>query len=79
MFRLQRNVDAKRGNFSKSERKFDLEFFCKFGIELRTFSPRRERTRGNFTENIFVRREEEREIGLRIFLSKEVKGRKEVK
>ena len=32
----------KRGTFSQSERKWDLEYFCRIGAGLRTFCSRRE-------------------------------------
>ena len=65
---------SRKRKILKSERNFD--YFCKFGVGLRIFSPVREKSRGTFDVELFCTMR--RGIGIRISLSKRVKGRKRV-
>ena len=72
------NGSAERRFFSKSERKFGPETFCKFGVGLRIFIPGRAKRRGNFDLDNFIHREEGSGIGIRIIVAERVKGRKDL-
>ena len=68
---------SKKGDFFVSGKENSTEdIFAILHLDLKLLAEEEQREEGFLTKNIFVRREEERRNGLRILLSKRVKGRK---
>ena len=70
------------GDFSKSERKWDLEYFCRIGVNLR-LRQKSDLSKNNFVGfgvglKIFSQKKAKREFGLRIILSEEEKREDEL-
>ena len=69
----------KRDAFLSQKEKLTEDVFATLEVDLKIFAQEEQRNNKFLTENIFVRRKKERVIGLRIILSKRVKGRKGVR
>ena len=70
--------EQKWGVFLSQKRKLTGKIFVNLELDLEFLDQEEQREEGILTWNYFARREEGRKIGLRIILSKRVKGRKGV-
>ena len=55
---------AKRRNFSQSEWKWDLDYFCRFGVGSKIFCPGNAKKRENFDWEFFCSKRKEEELDL---------------